>query len=100
MVQEKVLRKCGSTTWALPTFITQKKADEDGNNIVRWVSDFRELNKVLERAEYPIPRIKDIMLKQQGYKHFTKIDLSMMFYCFELDKASKELCHTFQKISI
>ena len=32
------------------------------------------------------------MLKQRGYTHFTKIDLSMMFYCFELDEESKELC--------
>ena len=32
------------------------------------------------------------MLKQRGYNHFTKIDLSMMFYCFEMDKESKELC--------
>ena len=32
------------------------------------------------------------MFKQRGYNHFTKIDLSMMFYCFEVDEASKELC--------
>ena len=32
------------------------------------------------------------MLKQRGYDHFTKIDLSMMFYCFALDEESKELC--------
>ena len=56
------------------------------------MSDFREFKKVLERTQYPVPRIQDIMLKQRGYSHFTKIDLSMMFYCFELDQASKELC--------
>ena len=32
------------------------------------------------------------MLKQKGYKHFTKIDLSTMFYYFELDEPNKELC--------
>ena len=31
------------------------------------------------------------MLKQRGYNHFTKIDLSMMLYCFKLDKENKEL---------
>lgn len=56
------------------------------------ISDFRELNKVIERAQFPIPRKQEIMLKQQRYKYFTKIDLFMMFYYFELNKASEELC--------
>ena len=36
--------------------------------------------------------IQDIMNHQGKYKHFTKIDLSMFFYCFGLDDNSKELC--------
>jgi hypothetical protein len=85
--KDGVLRRCGMTDWASPTFIIPKS-----NNTVRWVSDFRELNKHLERPQYPVPKIQDIMLKQRGYSHFTKIDLSMMFYCFEMDEESKELC--------
>ena len=87
LVKDGVLRPCGMTEWASPTFIIPKS-----NNTVRWVSDFRELNKHLERPQYPVPRIQDIMLKQRGYSHFTKIDLSMMFYCFEMDEESKRLC--------
>ena len=83
-----MLKPCGATQWASPTFIIPKPE----SSTVCWVSDFGELNKVLERTQYPVPRIQDIMLKQRGYTHFTKIDLSMMFYCFELDQASKELC--------
>ena len=32
------------------------------------------------------------MDRRGKYKYFTKIDLSMFFYCFELDEDSKNLC--------
>ena len=33
-----------------------------------------------------------MMSDRSNYKYFTKNDLSMMFYCFELDKQSQLLC--------
>ena len=39
-----------------------------------------------------MPKIADIMINRAGYRWFTKIDVSMQFYCFELDKASAEIC--------
>jgi hypothetical protein len=54
---------------------------------VRWVSDFRELNKVLCGRGYPIPRIQEILQRRSSYQY-----ISMMFYAFELDEPSKELC--------
>ena len=59
---------------------------------VRWVSDFRDLNTLLLRKPFPMPKIHDVMNRRGKYKYFTKIGLSMMFYCFELDDESKELC--------
>jgi len=82
-----VLHPCGATDWAAPTFIIPKK---DGS--VRVVTDFRELNKVLKRRIYPLPRIQDIMQRRTRYKFCTKLDLSMMFYAFVLDEQSRQLC--------
>ena len=39
-----------------------------------------------------MPWIQDILKKPNEYKFFTKLDLSMCFYTFEMDKASKNLC--------
>mmetsp|Transcript_20388 Transcript_20388/g.19605 ORF Transcript_20388/g.19605 Transcript_20388/m.19605 type:complete len:93 (+) Transcript_20388:316-594(+) len=43
VVQIGVLRPCGPIEWAVLTFVIPKK---DGR--VRWISDFRELNKALK----------------------------------------------------
>ena len=87
LVEIGVLERCGATEWAAPTFIMPKK---DGR--IHWVSDFRSLNAVLKHKEYPLPRIQDVLRRRPGYKFFTKIDLMMCYYTYELDDESADQC--------
>ncbi len=82
-----VLKRVNRSEWAAPTFIIPKK---DGS--VRFISDFRELNKRIRRKPYPIPKIQDMLLKLEGFKYATSLDLNMGYYHIELSPDSKKLC--------
>jgi hypothetical protein len=84
LVRKGVLASQQESEWASPSFIICKK---DGR--VRWISNLHQLNKVIRCKQYPLPIITDILCKHSGYKFFTKLDISMQYYMFELDKKVK-----------
>ncbi len=87
LVRIGVLAAQQESEWVSPSFIIPKK---DGR--VCWISDLCQLNKVIRRKQYLLPVITDILRKRSGYKFFTKLDISMQYYRFELDKESQDLC--------
>ena len=74
LIEAKVLKRIERSEWAFPTFLIPKK---DGR--VRWISDFRRLNKLITRSRYFLPNIPAIMQKRSGFLHITKLDISMGF---------------------
>ena len=82
-----VLHKCNESEWAAPTFIVPKK-----NGTVRFLSDFRRLNKWLKRKPYPLPNIQDMLYRMEGFRYATSLDLNMGYYHIRLDKNARRLC--------
>ena len=62
--------KTSTSPWGAPVLFVKKK---DGS--LRLCIDYRQLNKVTIRNQYPLPRIDDLFDQLQGVKVFSKIDL-------------------------
>ena len=60
--------------------------------IMRWIPDFRALNKALKRRVCPIPCIQDILSCRSGCKFLSKLDISARCWTFALGDGSEELC--------
>ena len=80
LCKEGVLKRVNGSEWVAPTFIIPKK---DGS--VRFISDFRELNKRIRRKPNPIPKIQDMLLKLEGFRYATSLDMNMGYYHIKLN---------------
>jgi len=59
---------------------------------IRFVSDFRELNKYVQRRPFLVPPIRDTLNKMEGFQYVTTIDISMGYWHISLDLDSQKKC--------
>ena len=70
-----VSKRKNNSKWAAPTFIIPKK-----NGAVRFISDFKEMNKRIKRKHLPIPKIQDLLLKLEHFKYAILLVLNIRYY--------------------
>ena len=86
-VELGVLKRQPKSEWGSPTFIIAKK-----NGTVRFLSDFREVNKQIIRTPFPIPKISSVLQEMEGFTYATALDLNMGYYTIRLDPDSQKIC--------
>ena len=82
-----VLKRQPESEWGSPTFIIPKK-----NGQVRFLTDFREVNKQIIRTPYPIPKISSVLQEMEGFSYATALDLNMGYYTIRLDPDAQKIC--------
>jgi hypothetical protein len=59
---------------------------------LRSLADLREVNKVIKRKPFPLPKITDMLQKLEGFMYATSLDLNMGNYHMLLTPFSSRLC--------
>lgn len=85
--KEGVLSKVKSSERAAPCFVIPKK-----DMTIRFLTDFRGLNKNLKRKPWPIPLIQDILQSMTDFRWATTLDLNMGYYAMGLNAKARKLC--------
>ena len=82
-----VLERQPDSEWGSPTFIIPKK-----NRTIRFISDFREVNKRIKRKPFPLPKIATVLQQLEGFQYATALDLNMGYYTIRLDPDATKIC--------
>ena len=84
MLRAKQIRP-SSSSWSSPALLVAKP---DGST--RFVVDFRKLNQITIKDEYPLPSIEDTINQLAGYSWFTKLDLKSGYLQIPLREEDKQ----------
>ncbi|UYV77573.1 hypothetical protein LAZ67_15001599, partial [Cordylochernes scorpioides] len=86
---DKMLKKGiishSSSPWASPVIIVKKK---DGT--FRFCVDYRNLNSITVKDQYPLPRIDDCFDSLHGSRYFTSLDLCSGYWQVEVEEQDRE----------
>ena len=72
---EKGFIRPSVSPWGAPVLFVKKK---DGT--LRLCIDYRQLNKLIVKNKYPLPRIDDLFDQLKGASIFSKIDLRSRYH--------------------
>ena len=87
MIRLGILKRESDSQWAFPSFIIPKS-----NGTVRFISDFRQLNALLKRKPWPLPKIVESLQELEGFTYASQLDLNMGYYTIRLDPDSSKIC--------
>ena len=88
LVKLGVHEESNDSEWVFPSF-TQPKAK---TNQVRLLSNFLNLNSQLKLKPYPMPKIREMLLKFKN-RYATSLDLNMGYSHIHLNKEASNLCN-------
>lgn len=84
LLEQGIIRESESP-YTSRVVLTRKK-----NNSYRMCVNYKPLNKIAERNHFPMPIIEDQIMRLQGKRYFTSLDLKNGFYHVELEEHSKK----------
>ena len=92
MVEADILKRLPfdkDTPWGAPSFCQPKK--DQG---IRFLTDFRQINKRIKRKPFPLPKIVEALKKIERFKSATAIDLSQGYYHLPLSERAQAILTT------
>jgi hypothetical protein len=95
LCQYGVLRKINSLEGGACPMFTIAKPDRS----LRSLAELREVNKVIKKKPFPLPKITDMLQKLEGFMYATSLDLNMG-YCHMKLPFDFALCVTMGKIQV
>ena len=87
LVSLGVIEPTRHATHAAPCFIQPKK-----DETIRFLTDFKELNKNIIREPFPLPKINEMIQSLGNFTFASTLDLSMGYYHLPLDDETSDLC--------
>ena len=83
MLQEGIIRRSNSA-WASPLVLVPKKVEGDW----RPCGDYRKLNTITQKDQYPLPNADHILAQCTSNKYFSTMDAQRAFYQIPLTEES------------
>jgi hypothetical protein len=84
MLKHDIIRPSTKSEWASPVILVPKK-----NGKLRFCVDYRQLNKVTKKDNYPLPRINEILDSLGNAQWFSSLDLASGYWQVEMREEDK-----------